>query len=134
MNESVHYNKYLKCPETETSSFYLAHLNRFHLKTEKESGPETSCFQIKDCTTENVQNCDSYTNVCARIVGEYLVSCQVLPHRRTENHYQNYLTHDHSKLLDNVPLAVIGRIWNIYDDAPAHFCRAVRDVLSNTYH
>jgi hypothetical protein len=26
------------------------------------------------------------------------------------------------------------RIWNMHDGAPAHFSRAVRDVLSNTYH
>jgi hypothetical protein len=32
------------CPETETSSFYLAHLSRLHLKTEIESSLQNVLF------------------------------------------------------------------------------------------
>jgi hypothetical protein len=34
----------------------------------------------------------------------------------------------------DVPLAVRARIWNMHDGAPARFSRAVRDVLTNSYH
>jgi hypothetical protein len=44
------------CPEAEIRFFYCAQLSRFHLKTETEPSPETSCFKRK---TER-WNCDSY--------------------------------------------------------------------------
>jgi hypothetical protein len=50
------------CPETETSSFFWAHLNTFHLKAETECSLQKVVFLIKDKTTDNVQNCDSYIN------------------------------------------------------------------------
>jgi hypothetical protein len=46
----------------------------------------------------------------------------------------DFLLHDLPKLLEDVPLAVRTRMWYIHDGAPAHFSRAVRDVLNNTYH
>jgi hypothetical protein len=66
--------------------------------------------------------------------GDYLVDLHVLPHRLTGNRYQDFLLHDLPKLLEGVPLAVRARMWYMHDGAPAHFSRAVRDVLSNTYH
>jgi hypothetical protein len=38
------------------------------------------------------------------------------------------------KLLESVQLAVRARMWYMRDGAPAHFSRAVREVLSNTCH
>jgi hypothetical protein len=72
--------------------------------------------------------------VWAGIVGDCLVGPHVLPHRLTGTHYRDFLLHDLPKLLEDVPLAVRARMWYMHDGAPAHFSRAVRDVLNNTYH
>jgi hypothetical protein len=45
----------------------------------------------------------------------------------TGNHYRDFLLYDLPKLLEDVPL------WYMHDGASAHFSRAVRDVLNNTY-
>jgi hypothetical protein len=63
-----------------------------------------------------------------------LVGPHVLPHLLSGNHYRDSLLHDLPKLLEDVPLAVRARMWYMHDCAPAHFSRAVRDVLSNTCH
>jgi hypothetical protein len=57
-----------------------------------------------------------------------------LPHRLTGNHCRGFLLHDLPKLLGNVLLAVTARMWYMHDGAPAHFSRAVREVLRNTFH
>jgi hypothetical protein len=63
-----------------------------------------------------------------------LVGPQVLPHRLTGNHYRDFLWHDLLKIPEDVPGAVRARMWYMHDCVSAHFSRAVRDVLSNTYH
>jgi hypothetical protein len=63
-----------------------------------------------------------------------LIGPHVFPHRLSGNHYEDFLLHDLSKLLEDVPLAVRTRMWCMHDGAPAHFSRAVRDVLNNTCH
>jgi hypothetical protein len=63
-------------------------------------------------------------------VGDCSVGPHVLPHRLTGNHYRDFLVHDLPKLLEDVPLAVRARMWYMHDGAPAHFSRAVRDVLN----
>jgi hypothetical protein len=63
-------------------------------------------------------------------VGDCLVGPHVLPHRLTGNHYRDFLLHDLSKILEDVPLAVRAPMWYMNDGAPAHFSRAVRDVLN----
>jgi hypothetical protein len=65
--------------------------------------------------------------VWAGIVGDCLVRRHVLPHRLAGNQYQDFLLLDLPKLLEDVPLLVISRMWYMHDGAPAHF-------LSNTYH
>jgi hypothetical protein len=45
-------------------------------------------------------------------------------------HYRDFLLHDPPKLLEDVPLAARARMWYMHDGAPAHFNRAVRDVLN----
>jgi hypothetical protein len=67
------------------------------------------------------------------LVGDCLVCLHVLPHRLTNNHYRDFLLHDLPKLLEDVPLVVGARMWYMHDCAQAHFSRAVRDVLNNTY-
>jgi hypothetical protein len=67
-------------------------------------------------------------------VGDCMVGPQVLPHRLAGNIYRDFLSHDLPKLLEEVPLAVRAWIWYMHVGAPAHFSRALRDVLSNTYH
>jgi hypothetical protein len=57
-----------------------------------------------------------------------------LPHRLTSNHYRDFPLQDLLKLLEDVPLAVRAQIWYMHDGALAHFSRAVRGVLNNTYH
>jgi hypothetical protein len=42
----------------------------------------------------------------------------------------DFLLHDLQKILEDVPLAVRARMWYMHDGAPAHFSRAVRDVLN----
>jgi hypothetical protein len=54
-------------------------------------------------------------------------------HRLTGNHYRDFLLHDLPKLLGDVPLAVRALMLYMHDGAPAHFSRAVRDILNNTY-
>jgi hypothetical protein len=63
-------------------------------------------------------------------VGDGLVGPHVLPHRLTGNHYRDFHLHDLPKLLEDVPLAVRARMWYMHDGAPAHFSRAMRDVLN----
>jgi hypothetical protein len=72
--------------------------------------------------------------VWAGIVGDCLAGPHVSPHRLTGNHCGGFLLHELPKLLEDVPLAVRARMWYMHDGAPAHFSRAVRDVLNNTYH
>jgi hypothetical protein len=67
-------------------------------------------------------------NVWAGIVGDYFVG------PLTGNHYRDFLVHDLPKLLEVVPLAPRARMWCMHGGAPAHFSRAVRDVVNNTYH
>jgi transposase len=73
-------------------------------------------------------------NVLAGIFRDCLIGPHVLPHRLTGNHYRYFLLHDLPKLLRYVPVAVRARLWYMHDGAPAHFSRAVRDVLSSTNH
>jgi hypothetical protein len=72
--------------------------------------------------------------VWAGIVDDCIEGPHVLPHRLTGNSYRDFLLHDFPKLLQVVPLAVRARMHGMHDRAPAHFSRAVQDVLSNTYH
>jgi hypothetical protein len=66
--------------------------------------------------------------------GDCLVELQVLSHWLTDNHYRDFFLYHLLKLLEDVPLAVRARMWLMRDCASAHFSRAVRDVLRNTYH
>jgi hypothetical protein len=65
--------------------------------------------------------------------GQGLLGLHVLPRPLTGSHYRDFLLHDLPKLLEDVPLAVRAQKWYMYDCAPAHFSRAVQDVLNNTY-
>jgi hypothetical protein len=67
-------------------------------------------------------------NVWAGIVGGYLVSLRVLPHRLTGNQYRDFLLHDPPK-----QLAVRERMWYMHDGTPAHSSLAMGDGVSNTY-
>jgi hypothetical protein len=73
-------------------------------------------------------------NVWPGIISDCLTGPHVLPHQLTGNHYRDFLLHDLPKLPEDVPLAVRTRLWYLHDDDPAHFSRAVQDVLVNTYH
>jgi hypothetical protein len=72
--------------------------------------------------------------VWAGIINDRLVGSHVLPHRLTGNHYRDFLLHDLPKPPEVVKLAVRARLWYLHDGAPAHFSRAVRNVLNNAYH
>jgi hypothetical protein len=67
-------------------------------------------------------------------VDDYLGDPRVLSHRLTGNRYWDFLLQDLPKLLEDVTLAVRVQVLYMHDSAPAHFSRAVRDVLNNTYH
>jgi hypothetical protein len=73
-------------------------------------------------------------DVLAGIVSDCLVGPCVLTRRLTDNHCRDFLLYDLTKLLEDAPLVVRARMWYMYDGASAHFSRAVRDVLNNTYH
>jgi hypothetical protein len=49
------------CLWTGTSSFYRAHLSRFHLKTETKFNLQNAVF-LNKMMMDSVQNCDSYIN------------------------------------------------------------------------
>jgi hypothetical protein len=72
--------------------------------------------------------------VWAETVGDCLVGPHDFSIRVTGNHYRDFFLHDLPKLLEGVPLAVRARMWYMGGGAPAHFSRAVRDVLNNIYH
>jgi hypothetical protein len=72
--------------------------------------------------------------VCAGSVGDCTLDPHVWPHRLTENHYRDFLSHDLPKLLEDIPLAARARMWCMQDDVPAHFSLSVRQALSNTSH
>jgi hypothetical protein len=77
----------------------------------------------------------TYSNVVINFdVRDCLVGLHVLPHQLTGKHYRDLPLYDLPKLLEDVPLAVRARMWYMHDGAPAHFSRAVRDVLNNNYH
>jgi hypothetical protein len=61
------------CLETESSSFYWAHLSRFRLKTEAESGSEMSLFQMKDRKMDTDKNNDSYNNTITHDPSAWIV-------------------------------------------------------------
>jgi hypothetical protein len=71
--------------------------------------------------------------MCAGIVDDDLVGLHVLPHQLSGNRYRDFLLHDLSKLLENVPLAIRARMWYMHDGTPAHISRAVRDIFSNAH-
>jgi hypothetical protein len=73
-------------------------------------------------------------NACAGTVGDCLVGPHVSLSPLTGIHYRDFPLHDLPKLLEDVPLAVKALMWYMHDGAPAHFSRAVRDVLTNKYH
>jgi hypothetical protein len=50
-------------PETDTSSFYWAHLSRFVSRRRQNPVSETSCFSVKYKMMRNAQNYDSYINM-----------------------------------------------------------------------
>jgi hypothetical protein len=68
------------------------------------------------------------------LVGDCLVGPHIWPQQLTDNHYLDFLLHDLQKLLEGAPLAVRARTWCLHDGSPTHCSRAVRDVLSSTYH
>jgi hypothetical protein len=72
-------------------------------------------------------------NILAGTVGDCLVGLHVLLHQLMGNHCQNFLLHDLSKLLEDVPLALIAQMWYMHDRAVAHFSHAVRDVLNHDW-
>jgi hypothetical protein len=63
-----------------------------------------------------------------------LVGPHVVPHRFAGHRYRVFLLHDLPKLPEDVSLTVRTRVWYLHDGVPAHFRRAVRDILSNVYH
>jgi hypothetical protein len=92
--------------------------------------PKQETMSISTCARKHLtcelHRVDTSINVWAGIVGDCLVGPNVLPHRLTGNHYRDELP----ELLEDVPLAVRARMWYMHDGAPAHFSRAVRDVLN----
>jgi hypothetical protein len=50
-------------------------------------------------------------NTWAGTVRDYMVGPQVLPNRLTGNQYRDFLLDDLPKLIEDIPLAVIARMW-----------------------
>lgn len=72
-------------------------------------------------------------NVWAGIVNNQLLGPCFLPPRLNGPLYLNFLQNDLIDLIDDVPLAVLPRMWYLHDGAPPHFFREVRDHLNNVF-
>jgi hypothetical protein len=70
--------------------------------------------------------------VWAGITGNCLVGPHILPRRLAGNHCRDFPLHDLPKLVEDVRLAVRTPMSYTLGGAPAHFSRAVRDVLRQT--
>ena len=71
------------------------------------------------------------TNVRAGIIDGHLIGTHVLPYRLTGLRCLIFLQEILLELLADFPLAV--RPWLQFDGAPAHFSRAVREHLDQTW-
>lgn len=72
-------------------------------------------------------------NVWAGIIDNYLIGPFRLPNRLTGALYRNFLENDLNTLLEDVPLAIIGRMYYMHDGAPAHFSRVAREYLDRRF-
>lgn len=72
-------------------------------------------------------------NVWAAIIDNYLIGPFRLPNRLTGALYRNFLENDLNTLLEDVPLAIIGRMYYMHDGAPAHFSRVAREYLDRRF-
>jgi hypothetical protein len=72
-------------------------------------------------------------NIWAAILGDQLIGPFVLPPRLNGNNYLQFLRETLPELIEDVMLFVRNQMWYQHDGAPAHFSRAVRDYLDQTY-
>lgn len=72
-------------------------------------------------------------NVWAVIIDNYLIGPFRLPNRLTGALYRNFLENDLNTLLEDIPLAIIGRMYYMHDGAPAHFSLVAREYLDRRF-
>lgn len=72
-------------------------------------------------------------NMWAGIVNNTLIGPYELPTRLNGNTYLQFLQEVLPGLLEEVPLNVRRELWFLHDGCPAHFDRAVRNHLDNTF-
>lgn len=66
-------------------------------------------------------------NLWAGVVNNHVIGPFELPERLNAEIFREFLENDFQNLLENVPLAVLRRMWLQMDGAPAHFGRGVRE-------
>lgn len=72
-------------------------------------------------------------NIWAGIVGNCVLGPVIMPPRLNGAAYLDFLQNTLPLVMEDVPLAIRRELWFQHDGAPAHFSRAVREHLNNTY-
>jgi hypothetical protein len=68
-------------------------------------------------------------NVCAGIIGDFLLGLIFLPPVLTGNNYTLFQETQLPLLLEDVPLQIRNQMWFMQEEAPAHFSRIPREFL-----
>lgn len=72
-------------------------------------------------------------NVWVGIVGDNLIGPYFLPPALNGENYRNFLEHELTALLDDVPLLIRNEMYFMHDGAPAHFSRIAREYLNERF-
>lgn len=72
-------------------------------------------------------------NVWMGLIGRYLIGPHFFPDRLNGELYENFLRHDLPVLLEDVPLAIRGRMIFQHDGCPAHYRLTVRQLLDERF-
>ena len=69
----------------------------------------------------------------AGIIGDHLLGPIYLPNRLNGVSYLDFLTNELPNHFEDIPIVDRRNQWFMHDGAPAHFSRAVREFLDETY-
>lgn len=72
-------------------------------------------------------------NVWGGIIGRHIIGPFFFEERLNGENYLNFLRNSLPNLLEDVPLATLGRMWFQHDGAPAHYSAVVREYLDNEF-
>ena len=72
-------------------------------------------------------------NICAEVLGNYLIGPYSLPEFLNGNIYPAFLRNIRSEMLQHLPAILLQKKSFMHDGAPAHFSIPVRNHLNSTY-